>query len=64
MENKQFYIKYLTNQPIKVETHYIGEQDRRRPLTEVGDLVAAYKTAVAPRFDSLRPRPCSAVRHR
>jgi len=41
MENKQFYIKYLTNQPIKVETHYIGGQDRRRPLTDVGDSVAA-----------------------
>ena len=43
MENKQYYIKYLTNQPIKVETHYIGEQDRRRPLTDVGDLVAAFQ---------------------
>jgi hypothetical protein len=43
MENKQFYIKYLTNQPIKVQTHYIGERDRRRPLTDVGDLVAAYR---------------------
>lgn len=52
MENKQFYIKYLTNQPIKVETHYIGEQDRRRPLTDVGDLVAAYKTVVAPLLDT------------
>jgi len=52
MENKQYYIKYLTNGPVKVETHYTGEKDRRRPLTDVGDLIAAYKTAVAPRFDS------------
>ena len=43
MENKQFYIKYLTNGPVKVETHYIGEKDRRRPLTDVGDLVAAFQ---------------------
>jgi hypothetical protein len=43
MENKKFYIKYLTNQPIKVETHHIGEQDRRRPLTDVGDLIGAFQ---------------------
>jgi hypothetical protein len=43
MENKKFYIKYLTNQPIKVETHFIGEQDRRRPLTDVGDLIGAFQ---------------------
>jgi hypothetical protein len=47
MENKKFYIKYLTNQPIKVETHYIGEQDRRRPLTDVGDLIGAVKQALS-----------------
>ena len=41
MENKAFFVQYLTNQPVKVETHYIGQQDRRRPLTDVADLVAA-----------------------
>jgi hypothetical protein len=41
MENKPFYIKYLDNQPVKVETH-IDSQRRRRdfPLTDVGDLIA------------------------
>ncbi|KAK5670159.1 hypothetical protein QVD99_003367 [Batrachochytrium dendrobatidis] len=43
MENKAFFVRYLTNQSVKVETHYIGEQDRQRPLTDVADLVAAYK---------------------
>ncbi len=43
MANKEYYIKYLTNGPVAIETHYIGEQDRRRPLTTVGRLVAAYR---------------------
>lgn len=46
--DKLFYVKYLDYQPIKVETHFIGEQNRKRPLCDVCDLIAAYKTAVAP----------------
>ncbi|KAJ1503809.1 hypothetical protein HMI54_005373 [Coelomomyces lativittatus] len=42
MENRAFFLQYLTKQPVKVETHYIGHQDRRRPLTDVADLVAAF----------------------
>ncbi|KAI8891972.1 hypothetical protein BC833DRAFT_626280, partial [Globomyces pollinis-pini] len=42
MENKAFFIQYLTNKPVQVETHYIGEHDRRRPLTNVAHLIAAY----------------------
>ncbi|KAK5664399.1 hypothetical protein QVD99_000018 [Batrachochytrium dendrobatidis] len=41
MENIPFYIQYLHNQPVKVETHFNGELERRRPLTDVGGLVAA-----------------------
>ncbi|OAJ41504.1 hypothetical protein BDEG_25087 [Batrachochytrium dendrobatidis JEL423] len=41
MENKAFYIKYLDYQPVKIETHFNGELERRRPLTDVGGLVAA-----------------------
>ncbi|KAJ2989165.1 hypothetical protein HDV02_005134, partial [Globomyces sp. JEL0801] len=37
MENKAFFIQYLTNKPVKVQTHI----DRRRPLTDVADLIAA-----------------------
>jgi hypothetical protein len=51
MEPKSFYIKYLTNQPVKVESHYIGDLDRKRPLSDVGDLVAAYKSNVVPLLD-------------
>ncbi|KAK5664390.1 hypothetical protein QVD99_000030 [Batrachochytrium dendrobatidis] len=53
MENIPFYIQYLHNQPVKVETHYIGELERRRPLTDVGGLVAAYKTATTPLLDGI-----------
>ncbi|KAJ8330818.1 hypothetical protein O5D80_000844 [Batrachochytrium dendrobatidis] len=41
MENERFYIKYLDYQPVKIETHFNGELERRRPLTDVADLVAA-----------------------
>ncbi|OAJ38746.1 hypothetical protein BDEG_22651 [Batrachochytrium dendrobatidis JEL423] len=43
MENKAFYIQYLHNQPVKIETHFNGELERRRPLTDVGDLVVAFQ---------------------
>jgi hypothetical protein len=48
MENKEFYIKYLQNQPVKIETHFIGENQRRRPLKDIGDLVAAYFPNIPP----------------
>ncbi|KAL5039706.1 hypothetical protein BDEG_28298 [Batrachochytrium dendrobatidis JEL423] len=41
MENERFYIKYLDYQPVEIETHFNGELERKRPLTDVGDLVAA-----------------------
>ncbi|EGF81270.1 expressed protein [Batrachochytrium dendrobatidis JAM81] len=53
MENIPFYIQYLHNQPVKVETHFNGELERRRPLTDVGGLVAAYKTATTPLLDGI-----------
>ncbi|KAJ8329323.1 hypothetical protein O5D80_002539 [Batrachochytrium dendrobatidis] len=43
MENIRFYIQYLHNQPVKIETHFNGELERRRPLTDVADLVAAFR---------------------
>jgi hypothetical protein len=44
MENKQFFIKYLANQPIKVETHIDTQRKRREfPLTDVGDLIGAFQ---------------------
>jgi hypothetical protein len=40
--NKTFYIRFANNQPVKIETHYIGELDRRRPLTDVADLIQGF----------------------
>jgi hypothetical protein len=42
MENKTFYIRFKQNQPFNVETHFIGEANRRRQLKVVGDLIQAY----------------------
>jgi hypothetical protein len=52
MENKMFYVKYLNKQAVPIDTHYNGEQERKRPLSTVADLIPAYKTAVAPLLDS------------
>ncbi|KAK5668190.1 hypothetical protein QVD99_005227 [Batrachochytrium dendrobatidis] len=43
MENKQFYIKYLDNQPVEIETHFDGELERKRPLNNVSKLIAAFQ---------------------
>ncbi|KAI8891538.1 hypothetical protein BC833DRAFT_662985, partial [Globomyces pollinis-pini] len=53
MENKAFFIQYLTNKPVKVQTHIDSQRVKREfPLTDVADLIVSYKAAVAPRFDS------------
>ncbi|KAJ3336114.1 hypothetical protein HDU83_009701, partial [Entophlyctis luteolus] len=44
MANLVFFVKHAHNQPIKIETHYIGEQERRRPLSDVADVIAASAT--------------------
>ncbi|KAJ2999708.1 hypothetical protein HDV02_001951 [Globomyces sp. JEL0801] len=41
-ENTELFIKYLETQPVKIETHFIGDQNRRRPLKDVGDVLRAY----------------------
>ena len=44
MENQTFYIKYLDNQPVKIQTHIDDLRIRRElPLKDVGDLVAAFQ---------------------
>jgi hypothetical protein len=50
-QNQELYVKYKDNQAVKINTHFNGEQGRIRPLKDVADLVAAYKTAVAPLLD-------------
>ncbi|KAJ2984811.1 hypothetical protein HDV02_000908, partial [Globomyces sp. JEL0801] len=43
-ENTELFIKYLDTQPVKIETHFIGEQNRRRPLKDIAHLIAAFQT--------------------
>ncbi|KAL5040653.1 hypothetical protein RTP6_7852 [Batrachochytrium dendrobatidis] len=55
MENRQFYIQYLHNQPVGLRTHILNTNTFVwvQTLFTVGDLVAAYKTATTPRFDAV-----------
>ena len=53
MENTAFFLQYLANQPVKVETHFIGQQDRRRPLTDVADLLAEVKKVLPSKLGSV-----------
>ncbi|TPX40250.1 hypothetical protein CcCBS67573_g10635, partial [Chytriomyces confervae] len=39
--NQVFWVQYQTNQPVKIETHYVGERERRRPLSDVADVIGA-----------------------
>ena len=52
MENRVFYIKYLNYQPVSIETHFIGDTERRRPLHTVGQLIGAYKQALPSKLGS------------
>lgn len=52
MQNQAYFIKYLDNQAIPIYTAYGRGPQGTLPLLNVADLIAAYKTAVAPRFDS------------
>jgi hypothetical protein len=52
--NRSIYIRYGDNQPVKISTQFDSQRVRREfPLEDVADLIGAYKTAVAPRFDSI-----------
>ncbi len=53
MDNKTFYMRYQDYQAIPIDTLYIGEQLRIRPLSSIGHLVAAYKTAASPLLDNI-----------
>ena len=52
-ENKSFWIKYLDNNPVEIETLYFNDQERKRPLKNVGHLISAYKVATLPRFENV-----------
>ncbi|KAI8894625.1 hypothetical protein BC833DRAFT_651928 [Globomyces pollinis-pini] len=43
MENRAFFIQYLTNKPVKVQSHIDSHGVQREfPLTDVADLIAAF----------------------
>ncbi|KAJ3244063.1 hypothetical protein HDU78_011543, partial [Chytriomyces hyalinus] len=46
--NHVFFVQYQSNQPVKIETHYVGEQERRRPLEDVADMIGAFFLGVSP----------------
>ena len=51
--NNSFYIKYLNNQPVVMNTHINNERTAPRafPIETVAHMIAAYRTAVAPLLD-------------
>ncbi|KAL5037071.1 hypothetical protein RTP6_004554 [Batrachochytrium dendrobatidis] len=55
MENQEFYIRYLDNQPVKIDIHVNNERTALRPfpLLTVSHLIAAYKIATIPLLDNL-----------
>lgn len=55
MENRAFYIKYQQNEPVGIETHFNGENDRRRPLQNVSDLIQGICELTVAFFPSAEP---------
>ena len=44
MNNVNFYVKYLNNQPVKISTHITSSRvTREYPLQDVGDLIEAFQ---------------------
>ncbi|TPX49701.1 hypothetical protein CcCBS67573_g10145 [Chytriomyces confervae] len=39
--NQVFWVQYQTNEPVKIETQYAGEQKRRNSLSVVADMIGA-----------------------
>ncbi|KAJ3377980.1 hypothetical protein HDU80_003042, partial [Chytriomyces hyalinus] len=50
--NQVFWVQYQTNQPVKIKTHYVGKQKRRKPLSVVAHVIGAAKQTLTPRFDA------------
>ena len=42
-ENKSIWVKYLDLNPVEIDTLYFNDQERKLPLTNVADLIAAFK---------------------
>jgi hypothetical protein len=39
MDNRVFWVQYQQNQPVKIKTNFIGENERKIPLQDVSDLI-------------------------
>lgn len=52
-KNREFYVKYLQNQSVKIETHFNGENQRTRPLKDIADLVASIKQALPSKLGAI-----------
>ncbi|OAJ41348.1 hypothetical protein BDEG_24969 [Batrachochytrium dendrobatidis JEL423] len=57
MENKVFYIQYLDNQSVRIDTHINNERTALRPfpLDSVTDLVVAIKQALSSKLGAIDP---------
>ncbi|KAJ3191219.1 hypothetical protein HDU82_003688, partial [Entophlyctis luteolus] len=55
MANEVLFVQYAGNQPVKIETHYIGELERRRPLSDVADLIRAVKQELSSKLGAIDP---------
>ena len=42
-ENNSIWVKYLDLNPVEIDTLYFNDQERKLPLTNVADLIAAFK---------------------
>ncbi|KAJ3335081.1 hypothetical protein HDU83_000643, partial [Entophlyctis luteolus] len=47
MTNAVLFVTHAGNQPVKIETHYIGEQDRKIPLSDIADVIRDFFPAVS-----------------
>ena len=54
MNNQKFYVRQTTTPgTVKIETHYKGEEERRRPLTDVADLIQGILSTFIPQINWL-----------
>ena len=47
MENQILFVKYLENQPVKIETHYSVDQICPKALSDVADVIGAFQSLPA-----------------
>ena len=43
MEDKVFWIKYLEKRAVSINTHFVGDDERKMPLKTIDNLISAYQ---------------------